>query len=211
MRRCIALFLICAVMLTGCGFAGTSYKNYVTAVLDSTYHHDYQAYLDMTTATVPDADGMFGYEASVLSDYIQAYFGLKPELISEDMHQGYQKLAEKILQKTKYTVRDVVKSENGYDVTLMLSPIDFWEQTAPEVTAYYENDFTERYSKAPTKESADKLEEVYAFQVLKILNAHADTVSYEPAVTYQFHIQSGENGVSAQTWEEIRHLLLNFE
>jgi len=209
MKRTVILFLICAVLLTGCGFAGVTYQNYVTAVLECTYHHDYEGYQKLTNATIPEADSLYWAEVYPLSERIQDYYGLKPDLISDEMKENYNQLAEKILKKTKYNIRDVVKSENGYTVTLVISPVDFWEKSAGEVKAYYEDDFTPRYSTAKTKASADKLEEVYAFQVLKILNAHVDDMAYAPSVIYEFEIRSGENGVSAQTWQEIDSLLLN--
>ncbi|MDE7121881.1 MAG: hypothetical protein K2O42_06945, partial [Oscillospiraceae bacterium] len=97
-----------------------------------------------------------------------------------------------------------------YQVTLILSPVDFWERTAPEIEAYYENDFTPKYARAKTQEKANMLEEVYARQVLRILRQSLEDLDYLTPVQYDFTIGTGENSVRGTTWQEIDAILLDY-
>ncbi|MBD5143389.1 MAG: hypothetical protein HDT22_07260 [Ruminococcus sp.] len=210
--RITAIFmcLLWILNLTGCGFAGTTYKDYVNAVLDASYHNEYTAYHDMTICTIPEASDLFKNESSALSERMRIYYGVKSDMISQDTIQLYDTLAEEILKKTKYTVREVIKSGDAYQVTLIISPIDFWEKSEPEIKAYYENEFTPKYEQAPTQEKADKLEEVYAKQVYHILNQCMKNLDYLTPVEYHFTIGTGEYAVTGQIWKEIDSLLLNY-
>ncbi|MDE6004363.1 MAG: hypothetical protein K2G88_03155 [Oscillospiraceae bacterium] len=210
--RITAIFicLLWVLNLTGCGFAGTTYKDYVQAVLDASYHNEYDAYHDMTISTIPEASDLFRNESSALSERMRNYYGVKSDMISQDTIELYDKLAVEILKKTKYTVRDVIKTENAYQVTLIISPIDFWEKSEPEIKAYYENEFTPKYKQAPTQEKANQLEEVYAKQVYNILNQRMKNLDYLTPVEYSFTIGTGEYTVTGEIWQEIDKLLLNY-
>lgn len=207
MKKLIPLLLLLCVMLTACGFAGEAYRNYVTAILDTTYHNDYQEYQELTGAATPDADGLYRMEVNALSQAIREAYDIKSDKISEETIASYQQLAETILKKTKYTVRDVVHSEDTYTVVLVLSPVDFWQKSQDNIRKYYYSEFLHKYRTAPTEADADKLEEEYAFRVLEILQADVDTLGYLEPVVYTCQIEN--NTVSAQDWEQIDQLLLN--
>ncbi|MDE7094322.1 MAG: hypothetical protein K2O52_05360 [Oscillospiraceae bacterium] len=210
--RITAIFmcLLWILYLTGCGFAGTTYKDYVQAVLDASYHNEYDAYHEMTICTIPEASDLFRNESNALSERMRTYYGVKSDMISQDTIQLYDKLAVEILKKTKYTVRDVLKTGEAYQVTLIISPIDFWEKSEPEIKAYYENEFTPKYEQASTQQKADLLEEVYAKQVYNILNQCMKNLDYLTPVEYDFTIGTGEYAVTGQIWKEIDSLLLNY-
>lgn len=209
----ITVILVCLLWvlhLTGCGFAGVTYQDYVQAVLDCSYHNEWQAYHDMTICTIPEAAALFDIEKTALSERIRNYYGVKSDMIAEKTIQQYDELAEEILMKTKYTVRDVRKTEEAYQVTLIISPIDFWEQSEPEVKNYYENIFTPKYTQAPTQIHADRLEEVYARQVYNILRQCVKNLDYQTPVQYDFTIGAGEYSVTGDIWQEISALLLDY-
>ncbi|MDE6729216.1 MAG: hypothetical protein K2J71_00365 [Oscillospiraceae bacterium] len=209
-----AMILFCSagimLLATGCSFAGVTYQNYVQAVLDCSYHENYQPYCDMTDHTTSEAEALFLNEKISLSTRIRNYYGVKSDFISEDMIQQYDDFAEEILKQTKYTIREVNRTGDVYQVTLILSPVDFWERTAPEIEAYYENDFTPKYARAKTQEKADMLEEVYARQVLQILKRSLKDLDYLTPVQYDFTIGMGENSVRGTTWQEIDAILLDY-
>ncbi|MDE5768885.1 MAG: hypothetical protein K2H82_05820 [Oscillospiraceae bacterium] len=208
------MFLFCSagimLLTTGCSFAGVTYQNYVQAVLDCSYHQNYQAYCDMTDHTISEAEALFLNEKISLSTRIRHYYGIKSDFISEEMIQQYDDFAGEILKQTKYTIREVNRTGDVYQVTLILSPVDFWERTAPEIENYYENDFTPKYSRAKTQQKADMLEEVYARQVLRILEQSLKELDYLVPVQYDFTIGTGENSVQGTTWQEIDSILLGY-
>ncbi|MDE6088533.1 MAG: hypothetical protein K2G25_09130 [Oscillospiraceae bacterium] len=208
------MFLFCSagimLLTTGCSFAGMTYQNYVQAVLDCSYHQNYQAYCDMTGHATLEAEALFAQEETSLSMRIRNYYGIRSDLISDEMIAQYNDLARQILKQTKYTIREVNRTGDVYQVTLILSPVDFWERTAPEIENYYENDFTPKYSRAKTQQKADMLEEVYARQVLRILEQSLEELDYLTPVQYDFIIGTGEYSVRGTTWQEIDGILLGY-
>jgi len=207
MKKLIPLFVMLCVMLTACGFAGDAYRNYVTAILDATYHNDYEEYQELTGAATPDAESLYKLEVEALSQAIRDAYDIKSDKISEEIIDSYDQLAEAVLEKTKYTIRDVMHSENNYTVVLVLSPVGFWENSQDNIRKYYYSEFLHKYRAAPTEADADKLEEEYAFRVLEILQSDVDTMEYLEPVVYTCQIQN--NTVSAQDWQKIDQLLLN--
>ncbi len=207
MRKLVPLLMLISVLVTGCGFAGETYGNYVTAILDCTYHNDYETYTKLTNASIQDAESIYIQEAERLTQRIYDTYGVKPDMISEETQNGYRTLAEKILQKTKYNIRDVMLTENTYTVVLVVSPIDFWQKSEEEVKTYYKGEFTRKYKKAPTRNEADKLEEEYAQKVLTILSKYAENLDYLEPVVYTFPIEN--TTVSSKDWQEIDKLILN--
>ncbi len=207
MKKLFPLLLLCCVLLAGCGFAGESYRNYVTAILDATYHNDYKTYQELTGATTPDADGLYRLEAVSLSQKIRDIYGIKSDKISEETINAYTEFAESVLKKTKYTVRDVMHSENHYTIILVISPVDFWQKAEGEIKKYYYSEFFHKFRTAPTEAEADKLEEEYAFRVLEILKSNLNSLDYLESVVYTCNIEN--NTVSAQDWEAIDKLILN--
>ena len=201
------MLLLACILVTGCGFAGETYQDYVTAMLNCTYHNEYDAYMKLTNASISDAESLFTYEAENLSQRIRDTYGIKSDMISEETQKAYISLAEKILKNTKYNVRDVMLAENTYTVVLVVSPIDFWQKSEKEVKTYYQGEFTEKYKNAPTRHEADKLEEEYAQKVLAILTRYAENLDYLEPVVYTFPIE--HTTVSPKNWQEIDKLVLN--
>lgn len=210
MKKLIPLLLSVLILLTGCGFAGETYRHYVTAMLDCTYHNECDEYVELTeNVTMPDASGIFMSEAQNLSQRIRDTYGIKSDLISVETLNAYTKLAETVLQKTKYTVRDVLFAEDTYTIVFVISPVDFWEISKEPVQKYYQGEFTRKYKKAPTKKDADKLEEEYARKVLEILTDCAENISYLEPVVYTAPIE--HYTISPQDWQKIDNLILNLE
>ena len=91
-KKAVLCFL-CAVMLTGCGFAGTTYQEYVLSVMECVYHDDSDSYCALTNVSQEEAEKMHDQEVEVLSQRIQNYFGLDTELISDKIKGDYDALA----------------------------------------------------------------------------------------------------------------------
>ena len=209
MKKLFPLLVICAVLLTGCGFAGENYRNYVTAILDCTYHNESSSYRELTNASELSANAIYENEFQKLNQIIYDTYGIRTDLISEETREGYEALTKAVLMKTKYNVRDVMHEDSTYTVVLVLSPVDFWERSQEKVRIYYYSDYFRKFRTAPTRADADKLEEEYASRILEILTDSAEHLDYlEPAV-YTCTIQN--NTVSAEDWQEVDRLLLNLE
>ena len=207
MKKLFPLLVLFCLMLTGCGFAGESYRNYVTAILDATYHNDYEVYQELTGATTPDADALFQAEAWALGQRIRDSYSIKSDKISPETLNAYTEFAGTVLKKTKYALWDVAHSDNQYTVILVISPLDFWEKAEDDIRKYYYSEFLRKFRTAPTEADADKLEEEYAFRVLEILESDLDSLDYLEPVIYTCYIEN--NTVSAQDWEAIDKIMLH--
>ena len=209
MKKIFPLLVMCAVLLNGCGFAGENYRNYVTAILDCTYHGESSAYRELTNASELSADAIYQNEFQELNQLIYDTYGIRPDLISEETREDYQKLTRNILMKTKYNVRDVMHENQAYTVVLVLSPVDFWKTSQEKIRIYYYSEFFRKFRTAPTQADADKLEQEYASRVLQILTDSAEHIEYLDPVVYTCTIQN--NTVSADDWQAIDRILLSLD
>ena len=209
MKKLFPVFVMCAVLLAGCGFAGENYRNYVTAILDCTYHGESSAYCELTNTSELSADAIWQTEFQELNQMIFDTYSIRTDLISEETREGYQRLTKMLLMKTKYNVRDVMHENQTYTVVLVLSPFDFWEISQEKVRKYYYSEFFRNFRTAPTQADADKLEQEYASRILEILTDSAEHLDYLEPVVYTCTIQN--NTVSAEDWQAIDRILLNLE
>lgn len=209
MRKLFPLLVICCVLLAGCGFAGENYRNYVTAILDCTYHGETSAYRELTNASELSANAVYENEFQALNQIIFDTYGIRTDLISEETRDGYKNLTKTLLLKTKYNVRDVMHENHAYTVVLVLSPVDFWERSQEKIRKYYYSEFFRKFRSAPTQADADKLEEEYASRILEILTDSAEHLDYFEPVVYSCTIQN--NTVSAEDWQAVDRLLLHLE
>lgn len=208
MKKLVILLCTLCILLTGCGFASSGYSDYITSILDCTYHAEYTDYQELTHARTADAEKIYQQEKDALTEKILKNYSIRADKISEDTLADYTALAEKILKKTKYQVRDVLPTENHhYIVTLVICPIDFFEKSVPLVETYYYSEFLRKYRKAPSQTAADYLEQEYAEKVLEILNQCADSIDYLESETYSFTVYN--SNIAPETWTEIDNLLLN--
>lgn len=207
MKKLVPFFVIFCLLLSGCGFAGENYRNYVTAMLDCTYHDEKEEYQRLTNASHLNSEVFFTAEKNSLAQRLCDTYGIKSDKISEETKKGFSALAESILKKTKYTVRDVLHENDNYTVVLVISPVDFWNKAQDSVRKYYYSEFLHKYKTAPTREDADLLEEEYAFRVLEILMNEAEQIDYLEPVVYTCTIQN--NTVSPDDWTAIDKLVLH--
>ena len=210
MKKLVILLCSLCILLTRCGFASSGYSDYVTSILDCTYHAEYSHYQELTHANITDTEEIYQQEETALSERIQKTYGIKSDKISEETLADYTALASKILKKTKYQVRDVIPAENHqYTVTLTICPVDFFEKSTPLVEIYYYSKFLRKYRNAPTQTAADYLEQEYAENVLEILNDCANSIDYLETEFYSFSIYN--SNISPETWTEIDNLLLHYD
>ena len=209
MKKLFPLLVLCCALLAGCGFAGENYRNYVTAILDCTYHGESSAYCELTNVSELNAEAIYQTELQELYQMLFDTYGIRQDLISEETCDGYQAVARTVLQKTKYTVRDVMHENQAYTVVLVLSPVDFWKRSADKVRIYYYSEFFRKFRTAPTRADADKLEQEYASRILEILTDCAEQLDYLEPVVYSCKIQN--NTVSAEDWQAVDKLLLNLD
>ena len=102
MKKLFPLLVICAVLLTGCGFAGENYRNYVTAILDCTYHNESSSYRELTNASELWMPMSFmTNELRYAESEIYDIYGIKSDKISEETKKAYEELAEISSQKDK--------------------------------------------------------------------------------------------------------------
>lgn len=218
MRR-ISAVLTCAVLLlcllTGCGGASQSYRDYVDAVLLCTYRGETAAYLQLTGAEESAAQAIHDAEIAHVADMLCYQATVDPAHINADTRTGFEGLAKTLMGRFRYQTTQANFDGTAYRVTVSASPTDFWTQALPALERVYKQDFAERFYKAPAdSQELFFLEAEWGERVLTVLTPYIEEISYGEPETVTVFVRVDENGrytVSAQDWEQIDRVLLGLD
>lgn len=191
--RIVALLLaVVMCTLSGCGLMEKEFDAgaYVKATLDCLYKAEYDEYVKLTDAAKEEA--VESYE-EMLDENVAA---LKDLEMSDELLAGYRKYFADVHAKTKYSVKETVKDENGnYKVTMEVFPIDYMagvsEQTDTKFDAYVQ-EVLDAGTTLPTE--AEQTEKYYALMLdtgVEIL----ENVTYGDAVLIEVNVVQDSEGV----------------
>ncbi len=205
-----AVILMC-LCLVGCTSKSERYTDYIRAVLNCSYYGKTQEYARLTDSTAEEAEQVYQDELDYVTELICYRFAVEPSCISNETQAGYEELAKKVMDKTKFTVEPAVKSGDAYHVTINCEPIDFWDIAIEDVETYYVEEFGSKYEAAGTTAERNLLEEEYAVNVLEILNQYVDKIGHTDSVKKIVEItvdEKGKEGIADQDWVDIDTLIL---
>ena len=185
------LFCGCACfMLCGCGEDATSVDydaaGYVEGVLKNVYYGDSEDYRVFVNISEEDAKQEYEGGLSVETDYLLQTFGI--DKINDETHQQYEDFYRDVYQKAKFKVRLKEKLEDGYEVEVVISPIDIFVKTNDDVDAAFDTELSKEFA------TEAEVDENIAGAVLQVLNAAKGDIDYLEDQTVIVTIKKDEEG-----------------
>lgn len=211
------------VCSTGCNTMSKNFaSDYVSAVLDVTYHGNTEKYLSFVDSTEEEAQEIFDTMASYYAETLAYYCDVNTEFISEETNAAYTDFAKEILDKAKYSITNSETGEKLCYVTISIEPINLLEQMEAPLdtcidayTAQFDEMTEEEYN-ALTDEEWSSYEESYAEMVLTELKTCGENLEYAEPTEFVMQIQMEANGkeylyspVNDSDWDTIDELILN--
>lgn len=124
-RVCLALPLLLALLLTGCGLTQLNATGYVQGLLDETYkgtwEESYLALVDLTEEEAA-ADYQAGLEAELTR--FSDYFRLEADSLSQQTLDAFREYLGQLYARARYSVDCATRSESGaWLVEVTVQPI----------------------------------------------------------------------------------------
>lgn len=207
------LLMLC--LLTGCGGASQSYRDYVDAVLLCTYQGETGDYQKLTGTDEVAAQAVHEAEITHVADLLCYQATVDPEHITPDTRTGFEGLAKTLMGRFRYETMQANYDGSAYRVTVSAAPTDFWTKALPALERVYKQDFAERFYNAPAdSQELFNLEAEWGERVLTVLTPYIEEISYGEAQTVTVYVRVDENGrynISAEDWEQVDRVLLGLE
>lgn len=120
--KLIAVIAGAAGMLAGC-IADFNASSYVKGILNNFYLGDSTVYREMVAVSEEEAleEYLQGMEAE--AEFLIQYYGIDGG-VSEAVHQAIAELYQEIYRHSRFEISDEVRTQDGYQVDVTVSPID---------------------------------------------------------------------------------------
>lgn len=198
----IALMMVLtAALLSGCGPkkpAPEEAQAYVKAVLDLMCTGDYDHTVDLADIE----EGKESETRDALVDQMISEIGDK-ENLSDEVVSSFRDLMMAALEKTKYTVGEAVETEDGYDVTVTIEPLQIFNGITKKIDAVLEKKVAAESDKILAMSEEEQTN--YVMEILiDLLNKKVEKPKYDPPeeVVVHYGIIEDKTGVYGCTEAE---------
>ena len=189
----VPVLLISVALLSGCGPkkpAPEEAQAYVKAVIDLMCTGDYDHSVEL-------ADIEEGKESETRDALIDELIGnlgddsnLDPEIV-----ESFKDFVLNALLKTKYTVGEAVETEDGYDITVSVEPLQIFTGIDEELNTVLEKKVAEEPDRILAMSEDEQTN--YVMEILiDLLNDNLDDPQYDPPeeVVVHYGILEGQEG-----------------
>lgn len=200
-NRISVIVLICVLMtmsMSGCSAISLltqgefDASGYVQGIMDSTYKADFDKYIELTDDTKENAQG--AYE-KVMDTKAQVFATYTSVTLTDESKAKFIEYSKQIYNNAKYEVLDAKKTENGFTVDVVITPITILKNIKTEGEAYV----TEFNAKNADGEFADLTEEQYEAEyangIMKIFETNIANIQYAEDVTVTINVALQEGNV----------------
>ena len=197
----VIMMVFAVVMLSSCGpkkpEPGEA-QAYVKAVLDLMCTGDYDHTVDLADIE----EGKESETRDALVDQMISEIGDK-ENLSDEVVSSFRDLMMAALEKTKYTVGEAVETEDGYDVTVTIEPLQIFNGITKKIDAVLEKKVAAESDKILAMSEEEQTN--YVMEILiDLLNKKVEKPKYDPPeeVVVHYGIIEDKTGVYGCTEAE---------
>ncbi len=184
------LLLVLSLTLTACSDPFDA-SGYVTACMDASFHQSYESYAEFVDCTIEEAEETIYQQNQTIVD--KEIAALEEITVSEEQKKEYLSLIMACKSQTKYEVQEAVETENGYDVSVVVYPLDVFLQ--------FKSGLKDQYQQAANDHTLDA-DTIFPL-TLEYLKQCMDQAQYEEAVTYVVSVRTNEDGVWTMSSDDL--------
>lgn len=185
----LAAMLAAVLLLSGCGGAKFDPSAYTKACLDAAYHEEYAEYAEILDVSVEEAKkDMDEQNESAVERELTGIPG-----VTDEQKEEYLKVMLEAQKLTKYKVGEAKETDDGYEVSVTVEPIDVFEQ--------YINAIPGKVEQAVTDGTYDEAQ-LLPF-LIDILNESVANVSYKDETATTVQVTKDSNGAWQITEDEM--------
>lgn len=179
-------------------------SRYIKGMLDVQYLNEYDDFKATTTATDAECEEIYRSGLEVEAETFANYFDIR--VLTDETKARIVDFYDEVYSHSKYEVKDAYKTDEGYTVEVVISPIDIFMNIEEEVNSYIDGFNTRIEAGEFDALDEDAFEDIYAAGILDIVEAKVDTIGYEEDKSVTVSVKEGEDGLYDITPEEFATL-----
>ncbi len=170
---------------------------FIDDALKASFYGDYASYVEKKFDTEDGAKELYESEVEYYSQGLMYYLGIDYETVSDEIAEGFRDLSKDILAKAKWDtpVVDLPDGATYGGVEISMYPTDFLDIILEDAQAV-----------ADSGVEGDE----YAQGMLDAITPKVGEISYREPVTGNYNINLDDGVLSADDWNEIDDILMDF-
>ncbi|MFA9379118.1 MAG: DUF3568 family protein [Lachnotalea sp.] len=210
----IIIFAVMMTLFSGCSAISLLTQGefdaggYVQGIMDSTYKAEFDKYIELTEDTQENAQVAYD---SVMNTKAEAFATYTAVTLTDDSKPKFIDYSKQIYKNAKYEISKTTKTEDGFIVDVVISPMTILKNISTEGEAYV----TEFNARNADGEFADLTQEdfeaAYADGIMSIFENNISNIQYSEDVTVTVSVSSQDNKVytmDAKEFEKIDNAIL---
>ena len=174
-------------------------SGYVQGIMDASYKGEFEKYIKLTQDTEENAKT--AYEA-VMETKAEGLANYTAVTLNDEMKAKFIEFSKQIYQKAKYEVSDAKKTDKGFTVDIIISPMLILQSISNEGKNYVA-DFNEKNANGDFAElSDDEFAEEYGKGIIQVFENSIPTIQYDEPVTITVNVILQEDKVYTMKAEE---------
>jgi len=178
-------------------------SGYVQGIMDSTYKGEFDKYIELTEDTKENAQAAYD---TVMDTRAQSFATYTAITFTDESKAKFVEYSKQIYKNAKYEVLEATKTDNGFKVDVVISPMLILQNISDEGEAY----IAEFNSKNANGEFADFTQEQYEAEytngILKIFENNISNIQYGDNVTVTVDVVLTEDKVYTLSTEEFNKI-----
>jgi len=193
--------LFCVLMMTslnGCSSLSLltegefDASGYVQGIMDATYKAEFDKYVELTEDTKENAQ--IAYD-TVMDTKANAFATYTAVTLTDDSKAKFIEYSKQIYKNAKYEVLEAKKTDTGFTVDVVISPITILQNISSEGEAFV----TEFNTKNENAEFADLTQEEYEAEyakgIMQIFENNISNIQYGDNVTVTVNVTAQEDNI----------------
>jgi hypothetical protein len=174
-------------------------SGYVQGILDSTYKGQFEQYMKLTKDTAENAQAAYDTVMETKAEALATYTSVK---LTDETKAKFLEYSKQIYQNTKYEVSKATKTDNGFTVDVVISPMTILKNIATEGEVYV-TDFNTRNSSGEFAEfTEEEFQAEYANGIMQIFENNISNIQYGEPITVTVNVSLQDDKVYSMAADE---------
>lgn len=200
----VATACLLVASMAACGSAKFDASGYVKGLMDAAYKADYAGYMKLVEVTQAEAEESYLQGLDVEAGYFAEYFDIR--VFSDSTKAEVVELYKEIYKSARYEVKEAVEVDGGFNVEVVISPIDILTKVEDEVNSYIDAFNARNDAGEFANLTEEQYEDAYAAGVIEIVKGQLGTITYGEDKTVIVKVAEDGDGLYGLSDEDFANI-----
>lgn len=195
LKKSVSILLLIVFTLSVTGCSRFDPEQYVESTLNFNFKGEVEAYAEFVNKSAESLQQEYDQMvADTDVENFKTFFDIS--FVSDETKEEIISFYKELFSHAKYNISGSEKSDDGYSVTVIVSPLDIFYQSNEDLNTFVA-EFNENNQNFVYEDLTDEeYDDVYAQGILKVLNQHLESVGYLEDRTYTVKVIKSNNSYS---------------